>query len=326
MSTLPKERYGSKSAKMSNLRTFHGQSILVGQLPDDFLRVDHLPVNNDTQNHQIEIDEQLAHSLQQQYEQQATLSRGRVGQFQHQQFQAQIDITCVEAKLVKNYGLVNMNPYMRLRVGHSIYETPTSYKGGKNPKWNHHIKWYYENFNFEIYLPKGVDTISIEIFDECMLTNDDLIAYTSFKLPARYFNFHDDESMLNTFEESIILSGKQGDEKEGVVLMVFTVKPYNPSSMPVVTNQVVQTPIYTTKLGPYMMAPQYQPMPTMVVHQSAEPASSLLPPPAIKAEDVKMLKEMFPKIEEETIKSVLQSERGNLDRAINNLLELNSTT
>lgn len=57
-----------------------------------------------------------------------------------------------------------------------------------------------------------------------MLTNDDLIAYTSFKLPARYFNFHDDESMLNTFEESIILSGKQGDEKEGVVLMVFTVK------------------------------------------------------------------------------------------------------
>lgn len=96
--------------------------------------------------------------------------------------------------------------------------------------------------------------------------------------------------------------------------------------MPVVTNQVVQTPIYTTKLGPYMMAPQYQPMPTMVVHQSAEPASSLLPPPAIKAEDVKMLKEMFPKIEEETIKSVLQSERGNLDRAINNLLELNSTT
>lgn len=95
--------------------------------------------------------------------------------------------------------------------------------------------------------------------------------------------------------------------------------------------QYVQAPIYPAPL-PYVYAnTHFVNQPTVLVHQSPEPASALLgpaqlPAPVIKEEDVKSLQEMFPKIEVEVIKSVLTSERGNLDRAINNLLELNSTT
>ncbi|OTF76361.1 hypothetical protein BLA29_008560 [Euroglyphus maynei] len=79
----------------------------------------------------------------------------------------------------------------------------------------------------------------------------------------------------------------------------------------------------------------------LIVHQSPVPATTLLPPSQqqqvqpqqqqqqpiqIRDEDVQTLKEMFPKIEIDVIKSVLQTERGNLERSITNLLELNSTT
>jgi len=183
--------------------------------------------------------------------------------------------------------------------------------------------------------------MNIEIYDECLLTSDDLIAWASFKFPSQYLNF-EGELGENTFEESIILSGKQGDDKEGVVVMVFTLKvsplyhvtlqhlistfpqPITSSNMPA-PNHIVTSPIYSAPM-PYLYAGTHfvnQP----VVVQSSEPAANLLPPSnPIREDDVKTLQEMFPKIEVDVIKSVLTSERGNLDRAINNLLELNSTT
>ena len=127
------------------------------------------------------------------------------------------------------------------------------------------------------------------------------------------------------------------------VYLLSPLQPITAGSMPptaMATNQYVPAPIYPATLGPYVYGGSHFVNPSaVIVHQSGEPASALLPssaqpatmlPPAIqpciKEEDIKTLQEMFPKIELEVVKSVLTAERGNLDRAINNLLELNSTT
>ena len=100
--------------------------------------------------------------------------------------------------------------------------------------------------------------------------------------------------------------------------------------MPVnVTNSVVVNPMaYPRPIPLSVHTDTHFVNQPIIVHQSTEPATQLLPPVPnpVRGEDIKALQEMFPKIEVDVIKSVLNTERGNLDRAINSLLELNSTT
>lgn len=95
-----------------------------------------------------------------------------------------------------------------------------------------------------------------------------------------------------------------------------------------VENRMIANPMYQAA-PPYVLAGTSLLTQPIIVHQSTVPVTQLTPANnviQIQESDIKSLHEMFPKIEIDVIKSVLYSERGNVDRAINNLLELNSTT
>jgi len=36
-----------------------------------------------------------------------------------------------------------MDPYARVRIAHAIYETHANSSGGKTPRWNKRVQWYY---------------------------------------------------------------------------------------------------------------------------------------------------------------------------------------
>lgn len=117
-----------------------------------------------------------------------------------------LSITIAQARLVRNYGLTRMDPYARIRVGHFVYETQTDPNGGKTPRWNRVV---------HSQLPKGVTSISLEIYDECSFKMDELIAWTDIRIPDIVFRGE-------THEEWYTLNGKQGDGAEGMVNIVLS--------------------------------------------------------------------------------------------------------
>lgn len=154
-------------------------------------------------------DRQAAFALYQQQQHQT------VQQQQHQHLTAaymapniigRLSITIAQAKLVRNYGLTRMDPYVRIRIGHFVYETQTDPNGGKNPRWNRVI---------HSQLPSGVHTMYVEIYDECSFKMDELIAWTEIKISDAVLRGE-------THEDWYALSGKQGEGVEGMLDMVLS--------------------------------------------------------------------------------------------------------
>ncbi|RCN28784.1 hypothetical protein ANCCAN_25470 [Ancylostoma caninum] len=69
-----------------------------------------------------------------------------------------------------------MDPYCRLRVGHAVFETQTKLSGGRSPVWNRTV---------HAYLPNGVESIYIQIFDEF----EKVIPITSALYSSIFFDF-----------------------------------------------------------------------------------------------------------------------------------------
>ena len=111
-------------------------------MPDDFLRI----VLNPDQVNQNN-DELLAHRLQYggMNPDQAILARNRAMErsraLEASMGRGKLQIDIMEARLVKNYGFTKMDPYIRLKLGNKVFESPTDYNGGKNPKWRKTIMW-----------------------------------------------------------------------------------------------------------------------------------------------------------------------------------------
>jgi len=110
------------------------------------------------------------------------------------------------------FSLVRMDPYVRVRIGNTIFETPTSVNGGKSPSWNRTINSY---------LPNDLESIYLQVFDEVILrvlcsvlkwkwsggvqrafTNDECVGWAHVILPEGIFN-------NETIDDWYSLSGPQ---------------------------------------------------------------------------------------------------------------------
>ncbi|XP_046395618.1 toll-interacting protein-like [Ischnura elegans] len=257
--------------------------VFLGTLPSDFLRI-----NATSQQQQEAADQQAAIALQQQM----------VGIPYAHNSTGKLSITVGSAKLAKNYGVTRMDPYVRLRVGHCVYETHADPNGGKNPRWNKVI---------QCLLPQGVNMIYLEIFDECSFKMDELIAWAHVPIPTAVMNGE-------TREDWYPLSGKQGDDLEGSINLVLsystsTTQPYAmyPQVAPVV-------------MVPYGIRPtQYTPV---SVYTTPPPVAPEPPVPQISEQELKQIEDMFPNMDKEVIKSVYEANRGNKDGTVNSLLQM----
>ena len=64
-----------------------------------------------------------------------------------------------------------------------------------------------------------------------------------------------------------------------------------------------------------------------MIHQSQMPVQSAVlppaaPPPTFSEEDFKQLKELFPDVDEEVVKSIYEAQRFNKDAAANSILSM----
>ncbi|XP_037052389.1 toll-interacting protein-like [Bradysia coprophila] len=264
---------------VSNNKTERWRRAHLGPLSPDFLRI------STPRDIQEQADRQAALALYQQQAATTYMAPNIIGR---------LSITIAQAKLVRNYGITRMDPYVRVRVGHFVYETQTDPNGGKNPRWNRVI---------QSQLPTGVNSIYVEIYDECSFKMDELIAWTEIKIP---------EAVLRgeTHEDWHPLSGKQGEGVEGMVDIVLSFA----------TTGSIQTFTYPPA-APVVMVPNVSgPMPIFIA--PLQPQAAPIPPQPISEEDMKQVQEMFPNIDSEVVKSVFEANRGNKNATINSLLQM----
>jgi len=246
-----------------------------------------------------ERDREMAIALQRQLalEQQggAAGATGAAVPVLNQNVMGRLTITVVEAKLAKNYGVTRMDPYVRLRVGHNVYETPTCQNGAREPKWNKTINCF---------LMAGSKTIDVEIYDECTFSPDSLIAHSAIPLTERVL------VKGEMVDDWWPLSGQEGEEKEGMMHLILSMQNIPPGS--------------AIRLPTSGVAPSVSGGKPMNYTTSYVPPPAVAAPPALSEEDLEEFSKMFPAIDKAVIEAVFVESRGDKEATVNALLSLGS--
>lgn len=142
---------------------------------------------------------------------------------------------------------------------------------------------------------------------------DELIAWTEVKIPDVVLECGE------THEDWYPLSGKSGEQKEGMIdlVLTFTSASSIAAARPGAAQQapVVFVPNVSGRALPVYIQPPPQ---QQVVQQQPIPQ----PIQPMTEEDVANLMEMFPMVDKEVIKSIGEANRGNKEATINSLLQL----
>lgn len=216
-----------------------------------------------------------------------------------------LSVTVVEAKLSKNYGITRMDPYVRLRIGHVVYETVTATNGGKNPHWNNAV--------IHCQMPVGVNTLRLQIYDECSFTQDELIGWSDIVIPEAVFRGE-------THEDWHPLTGKQGEDQEGFINLVLSFSANaNAQSAPIMGGPTV----FERPMPVYLSGGQQYPPGGLIVTQQ-QPQLPPMPAPQYNEADFAQITEMFPNMEKDVVKSVYEVNHFNKDVTINCLLQLSA--
>lgn len=292
----------------------------IRNLPDDFLRVPSLYYDTGSLLQQASFESSVLAHQRQQHHSAVTLVDA-------------IELSIVEAQLVKNYGLLKMDLYCKIRIGHMVCATQICPNGAKNPKWSG---------VFEFTLQPGIDSFHLEIYDQRQFSPDEKIAWLDETIPADVFRGM-------TIERWYPLTGRLGQNKEGSVLLVMSHKRL-PASL-----GLNSMPIFVPGVGPGVAGPTILPsgsslspadphsVPAYIQQQSVGgepvvgpvPVSSsgrtveVIPPgehiqPRRPATDdeIQQLSEMFPSIDKSVIKAILENNNHDKEAAITSLLEL----
>lgn len=130
------------------------------------------------------------------------------------------------------------------------------------------------------------------------------------------------------------LSGKTGDQKEGMIDLVLTftsassiaaARPaQHPQPVVFVPNVSGRAlPVYIQPQPQQQMVQQQMVQQQMMQQQMVQPQMIQQPPPVpMTEEDVSNLMEIFPSVDKEVIKSIGEANRGNKEATINSLLQL----
>jgi len=275
--------------------------VMIGDLPADFLRIQitRAPLYDPT-----------------------GMNAGGFSQLQQPQhnpnFLGHLTLEIAEAKFIKNFGplgLLKMDPYVRIRIGHISYETPTATSGGKNPQWKTRLR---------VNLFRGMDTVMLEVFDERNFMEDEFIAECQIPIPKEVLNGETKQSWYP-------LLGRQNNSNEGDILVIMSFVSFK--QPPIIEHQVPLTPVggaISSPSNPDSLSSQQQQQPPPQQQQQQNQQSPTgsrsaipkPPPPAYSQEDVKTLEEMFPAIDRHIILELLDQQNGNKDLVVNQLLQI----